>query len=71
MNDMWNAHERDLTKIIIELVAYFRKHQDVPKALFPLYVDAVSRVFYNNSHYDKEYDNRSNKERYFIITDSL
>jgi hypothetical protein len=50
MSDMWNG--KSLIEIMIELIAYFYRHPDVPNLLFPLYVEAVSYVDYENSHWE-------------------
>jgi hypothetical protein len=40
-----------LMEIMTELIAYFDRHPEVNRYLFPLYVDAVSRVYFENSHW--------------------
>ncbi len=75
-------NDRSLMETMTKLIAYFYRYPEVPKELFPLYVDAVSNVYNRNSHWEgafnmkkkrgiSEYGSYSDKDTiYRIIEDS-
>ncbi len=75
-------NDKSLEETLIKLIAYFYRYPEVPKELFPLYVDAVLRVYNLNFHWEEafnvkkkrpitEYGKFSEKDtRYRIVEDS-
>jgi hypothetical protein len=45
-----------LMNIMIELIAYFHRHPDVPKELYPIYVEVVTSVYNDNRHWYAAYN---------------
>jgi hypothetical protein len=53
---------KSLMEIMTELIAYFYRYPEVPKQLFPLYVDAVSRVYRINSHWEGAFNVKKKRD---------
>jgi hypothetical protein len=49
-------NDRSMMETMTKLMAYFYRNPDVPKELFPLYVDAVYRVYNLNFHWEGAYN---------------
>jgi hypothetical protein len=55
-------NEGDLMDIMIKLIAYFYRYPDIPKELFPLYVDVVSRIYNLNHHWEGAFNVKKKRD---------
>jgi hypothetical protein len=63
---------KSLMEIIKDLISYFDRYPEVPQRLFPLYVNAVTKVYNANSHWEGAYNVKKKRDisEYGDFTDS-